>query len=249
MSDQLFPPLSPITAPSKRPVGPTWNTLCAAVVGVLVTAYIGLCAVEIYLLNRDVADINALRDLSPAVLEANLSTIEAHIATAHTVGNVYWGVFWTMMIAFFGWNAIVRSKLRQIGLQLDPSSSKAWTVWRISWIVSLIMAFMSRTGFGHPTTLDEAVTADHERMFYFVVRIVVGIAFMWVTYTVWKSAGGAFATTPAPAAPAYRLPEMPQPFPQATQAYEPPAQYQPPATLQPPTYQPTTSYQPPTDQV
>jgi hypothetical protein len=249
MSDQLFPPLSPITAPSKRPAGPTWNTLCAAVVGVLVTAYIGLCAVVIYVLNRDVSDINSLRGLSRAALEANMSTLEAHAATANTIANVYLLVFWTMMIAFLAWNAIVRSKLRAIGLQLDRTSSKAWTVWRISWIVSLIIAFMSRTGFGHPTTLDEAVTADHERMFYFAVRIVVGIAFMWVTYTVWKSAGGAFATTPAPAAPAYRLPEMPQPFPQATQAYEPPAQYQPPATLQPPTYQPTTSYQPPTDQV
>ncbi len=248
--------ISPLSSPVAEPArskgnGPAWNTVAAAGVGVLVLLYIAATASQIVWARQGAADATTLGTListsaSRDALSAFQTTLDAHITAMHTMSTLYQAAFWVMFIAFFGWQAILRSRLRALGRSFDRRSMTAWRVWRVGLIVSIIMIFVAQGS--APTTPQAIASSYHRLMIYYAVRAVVGAAYLWVVYSVWRSAKNEFAAArsipvgPVPAGswipPEYPpvpqgYPAVPQTEPHATPAQSPypsePSPWAPPA--------------------
>ena len=196
---------SPLSSPVSEPArsvgnGPAWNTLAAAGVGVLVSLYIAATVSQIVWAQQGAADATTLgtyisHGASTDALETFKTTLDAHITSMHTASLLYQAAFWVMFVAFFGWQAILRSRLRAIGRSFDRRSMTAWQVWRVGLFVSIIMIFVAQ---GSAPTTPEAIASNyHKLMIYYAVRAVVGVAYLWVVYSVWRSAANEFAAAPA----------------------------------------------------
>ncbi len=224
MSIPPFP--SPVAEPS-RPggTGPVWNTAAAAGVGVLVIAFIAAAVGQIFWLRQGAADATTLGTLisgspSPDALATFRTTLEAHLTAMHTMSVLYQAAFWVMFIAFFGWQAILRSHLRAMGRSFDRRSTKAWLVWRVGMVISIVMIFVAQDGVA---TIPDAIASTYHRlMAYYAVRALVGAAYLWVVYSVWRSAGAEFATLPATSVGRVSVadrPPIPMRYPLAPQGY------------------------------
>jgi hypothetical protein len=241
MSFQPTPSPFPVADPRRAGSGPMWNTVAAAIVSGLVLAYIAAAGVEIVMQQLGASDAAAVSAASGGASLNALQTLDAriqsHIATMNAVNLLYQLVFWVMFIAFFGWNAILRSRLRALGRNFDRRSMKAWWIWRAGMILSILMIFVAQSG-GTPDSPDAAVSQYHRMMAYFAVRAAVGVAYLWVVYSVWRSAGpefaAAYATPPGYPMPPQGYPMQPQGYPPAPMTYYP----VPDQTVRPPYYAP-----------
>lgn len=263
MSFPPDPPVSPIADGRRASSGPAWNTVAAAVIGLLVVAYIVASIVQVMALRRGAADFTALGAATPGPASSELgATIDADLATIRHASVLSQITFWPMLIAFFGWIMILRNRARATGRGLGRQSTTALLVWRIGVFVSLGTILVVNVS-SNPDTPD-GLASEYQRLaLYYVVRALVGGIYLWVVYSLWRSAGPLYAAGPArpvgypmppqvvypPAPPGYYPPVEPGGVPTggftvpAPLYQTPPPQYGPPplpGPAQPPAYPPPT---------
>jgi hypothetical protein len=167
-----------------------WNTAAAGVVGVLVVTYIAAATVEVVMSRQGVADVAALASASgsSSVLQTLEATMQSVVATMQAADLFYQVSFWAMFIAFFGWLAIQRARLRALGRVVNRRRTIAWRVWQVGLLISIVTVCLGAGDSGSKSL--EALASEFNRLtVFYTVRVAVGAAYLWVVYTAWRSAG------------------------------------------------------------
>lgn len=153
---QVAPP------PPARP-----NAALPIVVAVLAGLYVGLCLAEIFALIHHASLAQQVMAFPPSVAVDRVNVADRLVLGLSGVATV---VFIALVGVLIAWQRTLRNALAPTGQYQQVLKASGYRLFRIVWLVSVVLAVVLRGGPGSVLTAQEAVSQDHKYLAYFAIR-------------------------------------------------------------------------------
>jgi hypothetical protein len=150
--------------PTARP-----NSALPIVLTVLSGLYVVLCLVEIFALNHRASLANSIIT-DPTSITIDQANSADNLVSSLSVAAII--VFLAIIVVLIVWQRSLRNALAPTGLYQQVMKDSGYQIFRIVWVVSVLLAVVLR-GNGNLDTPQDVVSHDHEYMAYYGLRAVL----------------------------------------------------------------------------